>query len=76
MLAAFPAGSVDRVNGWEAGLSDELSFIHDILSFLAVLDRARATPSCNTSRKTAFYGPSVKVGFSMSLLVYFQNFDI
>ena len=31
MLAAFPeaAGSVDRVNGWEAGLRDGLGYIHD-----------------------------------------------
>jgi len=25
------AGSVDRVNGWEAGLSDGLGYIHDLL---------------------------------------------
>ena len=25
------AGSVDRVNGWEAGLRDRLGYIHDIL---------------------------------------------
>ena len=33
MLVAFPeaAGSVDRANGWEAGLSDGLGFIHDPL---------------------------------------------
>ena len=33
MLAAFPeaVGSVDRVNGWEAGLRDGLGYIHDIL---------------------------------------------
>ena len=28
------AGSVDRVNGWEAGLRDGLGYIHDLLSFL------------------------------------------
>ena len=25
------AGSVDSVNGWEAGLSDGLGFVHDLL---------------------------------------------
>ena len=28
---AEAAGSVDRVNGWAAGLRDELGFIHDPL---------------------------------------------
>ena len=58
------AGSVDRVNGWEAGLRDGLGFIHDLLKFLAVLDRAGAIPSCDTTRKNAFYGASVQVGES------------
>ena len=58
------AGSVDRVKGWESGLRDRLGFIHDPLSFLAVLGRAGATPSCNTTRKNAFHGASVKVGES------------
>ena len=33
MLAAFPeaAGSVDGVDGWEAGLRDGLGYIHDLL---------------------------------------------
>ena len=28
---AEAAGSVDRVNGWEAGLRDGLGYIHDLL---------------------------------------------
>ena len=60
------AGSVDRVNGWEAGLSDELGYIHDLLQFLVVLGRAGAIPSCDTTRKNAFAGASVKVGESRS----------
>ena len=28
---AEAAGSVDRVNGWEAGLCDGLGYIHDLL---------------------------------------------
>ena len=28
---AEAAGSVDRVNGWEAGLRDRLGYIHDLL---------------------------------------------
>ena len=28
---AEAAGSVDRVNGWEAALRDGLSYIHDLL---------------------------------------------
>ena len=28
---AEAAGSVDRVNGWEAGLRDGLGYIHDFL---------------------------------------------
>ena len=60
------AGSVDRVNGWEAGLCNGLGYIHDLLSFLAVLGRAGAIPSCNTTRKNVFYGASVKVGESRS----------
>ena len=28
---AKAAGSVDRVNGWEASLSDGLGYIHDLL---------------------------------------------
>ena len=59
---AEAAGSVDRVNGWEAGLRDGLGYIHDTLQFLAVLGRAGAIPSCDTTRKNAFYGASVKVG--------------
>ena len=27
-------GSIDSVNGWEAGLSDGLSFVHNALQFL------------------------------------------
>ena len=54
-----PAGSVDRVNGWETGLRDGLGYIHDLLSFLAVLSRAGAITSCDTTRKNAFYGASV-----------------
>ena len=60
------AGSVDRVNGWEAGLRDGLGYIHDLLEFLAVLDRAGAIPSCDTPRKNAFCGASVKPGESHS----------
>ena len=68
MLAAFPeaAGSVDRVNGWEAGLFDGLGYIHDLLQILAVLGRAGARPSCDTSGKNAFCGASVKVGENRS----------
>ena len=60
------AGSVDRVNGWEAGLRDGLGYIRDLLQFLAVLGRAGAIPICDTTRKNAFYGASVKVGESRS----------
>ena len=42
------------------------AFIHDPLQFLAVLGRARAIPSCDTTRKNAFYGASVKVGENCS----------
>ena len=35
---AEAVGSVDRVNGWEAGLRDGLDYIHNLLSFLAVFD--------------------------------------
>ena len=58
------AGSVDRVNGWEAGLHNELAYIHNLLYFIAVLARAGTIPSCDTTRKNAFYG--VKVGESHS----------
>ena len=63
ILAALleAAGSVDRVSGWEAGLRDGLGFIHDLL---AILVRAGAIPSRDTTRKNAFYGASVKVGES------------
>ena len=56
---AEAAGSLDRVNGWEAGLSDGLGY--KLLQFLAVLARAGAIPSCDTARKNASYGASVKV---------------
>ena len=59
---AEAAGSVDRANGWEAGLRDGLGYIHDLLQFLVVLGRAGAIPSCDTTRKNDFYGASVKVG--------------
>ena len=52
------AESVERVNGWEAGLHDGPGYIHDPLQFLG---RAGAIPSCDTTRKNAFYGASVKV---------------
>ena len=58
--------SVDRVNGWEAGLRDGLSYIHDLLSFLAVLGRAGAIPSCDTTRKNALSAASGKVGESQT----------
>ena len=61
---AEAAGSVDRVNGWEAGLCDGLGFIQDPLQFLEVLVRAGVIPSCDTSGKNAFDGASVKVGES------------
>ena len=61
-----PAGSVNGVNKQEAGLRDGLGFVHDLLQFLAVLDRAGAIPSCDTTRKDAFYGASVKAGESHS----------
>ena len=57
---------VDRVNGWEAGLRNGLGYIHDLLQFFAVLGRAGARPSCDTTRKNAFYGASVEVGESHS----------
>ena len=63
---AEAVGSVDRVNGWEADLRGELGYIHDLLSFFVVLSRAGAIPSCNTTRKNAFYGASVKAGESHS----------
>ena len=59
---AKATGSVDRINGWEVGLRDGLGCIHDLLLFLAVLGRAGTIPSCDTTRKNAFYGASVKVG--------------
>ena len=49
-------GSVDSVDGWEAGLCDGLGYIQDPLQFLVVLGRAGAIPSCDTTRKNAFYG--------------------
>ena len=63
---AEAAGSVARVKGWEAGLRDGLDFVHDPLQFLVVLDRAGAIPSCDITRKNAFYGASVKDGESCS----------
>ena len=60
------AGSVDRVNGWEAGVRDGLGYTLNLLQFLAVLGRAGAIASCDTTRKNAFYGASVKVGESRS----------
>ena len=58
------AGSAD--NGLEAGLHDGLGYILDLLQFLAVLVRAGAIPSCDTTKKNAFYAASVKVGESRS----------
>ena len=37
ILAAFLAGSVDGVNGWEASLRDGLGYVHNPLLFLVVL---------------------------------------
>ena len=59
-------GSVDSVNGWEAGLRDGLGYVHDPLQLRVVLVRAGAIPSCDTSGKDAFYGAPVKVGESRS----------
>ena len=59
-------GSVDRVNGWEAGFRDGLGYVHDPLQFLADLDRAGAIPSCDAPGKDAFYDASVKSGESRS----------
>jgi len=60
------AGTVDRTNGWEVCLCDGLGCVHHLLQLLAVLDSAGARPSCNTTRKDAFYFASVKVGESRS----------
>ena len=46
------------------GLHDGLGYSHDLLWFLVVLGRAGAMPSCDTTRKNAFYGASVKIGES------------
>ena len=70
---AEAAGSIDRVNGWEADLRDGLGFVHDHLQFLVVLDRAGAIPSCDTTRKNAFCGASVKIGESCSKHVKFPQ---
>ena len=58
------AGSVDGVNGWEAGWSEGLGFVRNRLQFLMVLDRVGGIPSCDTTKKNAFYGASVKAGES------------
>ena len=63
---AEAAGSVDRISEWEAGLRNGFGYIHDLLKFLVALDRAGAIPSCNATRKNAFYGASVKVGENCS----------
>ena len=63
---ANAVGSVIRVNGWEAGLHDGLGYFPIPLEFLLVLFRAGAIPSCDTARKNAVYGASVKVGESCS----------
>jgi len=49
------AGSVDSADGWEDDLSDGLGFVHNPLQFIAVLDRAGAIPSCDTTGKNTFY---------------------
>ena len=63
---AMAVGSVDKVNGWGVGLHDGLGYIHNPLLFFAVSVREGAIPSCDTSRKDAFYGASVKIGESRS----------
>ena len=69
------AGSVDS-HGWEPGLRDGLGYIHDLLQFLAVLGRAGAILSCDTTGKNAFYGASVEVGDSCSGRTKFpQSFE-
>ena len=55
------AGSVNSVNGL-VGLRDGLGFVHDLLSFIAILARAGAIPSCDTTGKNIF----VVVGESRS----------
>ena len=45
----------------EASLRDGLGYVHNPLQFLVVLVRAGAIPSCDTARKDAFCGASVKV---------------
>ena len=63
------AGSVYRMNGWEAGLHDGLGFVHDPLQFCVVLFGVGAIPSCDTFRKNAFYyGTFVKIGKQTQLL--------
>ena len=67
MLAALPRQQeVQTVNEWETGLCDGLGYIHELLQFLVVQDRAGVVPSCDTTRKNAFYGASVKVDESRS----------
>ena len=61
---AEAAESVEGVNGWEAGLRDGLGYIHDPLWFLAALGRTGAIPTCDATRKNAFYCVSVKISES------------
>ena len=65
---AKAAGSVDGVNGWEAGLHDGTGLrSHTTLcSFLRSWSEQEPIPSCDTSGKDAFYVVSVKVGESRS----------
>ena len=39
---AEAAGSVDRVNGWEAGLRDGLGYIHDLFVVSCGLGQSRS----------------------------------
>jgi len=65
------AGSVDSVNGWEAGVSDGLGFVHNLFQFIAVLDRAGAKPSCDTTGKNALFWEFGEVAESCSRNVKF-----
>jgi len=67
------ARGVHSVNGWEAGLSDELGFVHNLFQFITVLERAGAIPSSDTTGKNAIHAAPAEVDESWSGHVKFPQ---
>jgi len=64
------------VNGWQAGLLDELVLFPTLCRFVVVLDRAGAIASCDVTRKNAFRRASVCIQIVFFIICWSMRIGI